>query len=156
RFDEGTTSAAAELQWKPVYAFSTVANAQYDNLFAATPGQQLYLGGESGLNGFPDYYYAGKARLLLTAEQRYFPPFEFGTVVPAFAAFVNAGNTYGAYDSMNPRDLHYAVGIGLRLGYSRSVQKVVNHIDLAWPIGEKNLGPWSPIKYFSISASKSL
>ena len=52
--------------------------------------------------------------------------------------------------------MHYAVGIGLRLGASRSVQKVVNKINIAWPIGEKNLGPWSFFKYLSISASKSL
>jgi len=98
----------------------------------------------------------GKARVLLTAEQRYFPPFEFGTLVPAFAAFVDAGNTYSAYDSVDVRDLHYSVGIGLRLGASRSVQKVVNHIDVSWPINEKNLGPWSFFKEFSITASKSL
>ncbi len=155
-FDNGAASAYAEGQWKPVSFLSTVLSGQYDELFAVQPSQQLYLGGESGLNGFPNYYYVGKARVLLTAEQRYFPPFEFGTLVPAFAAFVNAGNTYSAYDSVDVRNLHYAVGIGLRLGASRSVQKVMNHIDLAWPIGERNLGPWSFFKYFSISASKSL
>jgi len=155
-FDNGSTFAYAEGQWKPVSFLSTVVSGQYNNLFAVQNSQQLYLGGESGLNGYPDYYYVGKARVLLTAEQRYFPPFEFGTLVPAFAAFVDAGNTYAAYDSVDMRDLHYSVGIGLRLGASRSVQKVVNHIDLSWPINEKNLGPWSFFKYFSISASKTL
>jgi hypothetical protein len=155
-FDNGSTTAYAEGQWKPVSSLSTLLSGSYQNLFAVKPSQQLYLGGESGLNGFPDYYYVGHARVLFAAEERYFPPFEFGTLVPAFAAFVDAGNTYSAYDSVDVRDLHYAVGVGLRLGASRSVQKVVNHIDLSWPIGERNLGPWSFFKYFSISASKTL
>ena len=155
-FDNGTTTALIEAQWKPLPAFSTVVNGQYDNLFAATSGQRLYLGGESGMNGFPNYYYGGKARVFASAEERYFPPSEYGTLVPAFALFVNAGNVYSAYDRVDLSDMHYAMGIGLRLGATRSVQKLVNHIDISWPIGEHNLGPWSFTKYFSIVASKSL
>jgi hypothetical protein len=49
-------------------------------------------------------------------------------------------------------DLHYGVGLGLRLGATRSTQKVVNHINVVWPIGEKNLDSWS----WGIRASKSL
>ncbi len=151
-FDNGSTSAYAETQWKPVYYLSTVMTARYDNLFAATSGQQLHLGEESGLIGFPNFYYSGKARTLFAAEQRFFPPFEFGTVVPAFAVFVNAGNTYDSPEAVNLKNMHYAAGLGLRLGATRSVQKVVNHINVVWPLGEKNLSAWS----WGIRASKSL
>ena len=151
-FDNGSASAYAEAQWKPLYYLSTVFSASYDNIFAATSGQQLYLGEESGLIGFPNFYYSGRARALFSAEQRFFPPFEFGTVVPAFAVFLNGGNTYPAYDAVHLEDMHYAVGIGLRLGATRSVQKVVNHINVVWPIGEQNLSGWS----WGIRASKSL
>ena len=154
--DNGSTTASAEAQWKPFTFTSSVLTGQYDNLFAAAPSQRLYLGGESGLNGFPNYYFSGKARVLLSAEQRYFPPFEFGTLVPAFAVFLNAGNTWSAYNGVDMHNLHYAAGLGLRLGQSRSVQKVVNHLDISWPLGEENLGPWSFFKYFSIVASKNL
>ena len=151
-FDNGSTSAYAEAQWKPLYYLSTVLSASYDNIFATPSGRQLYLGEESGLIGFPNFYYAGKARALFAAEQRFFPPFEFGTVVPAFAVFLNGGNTYDAYDAVNLKNMHYAAGVGLRLGATRSVQKVVNHINVVWPLGEKNLSGWS----WGIRASKSL
>ncbi len=150
--DNGSTSARAEAQWKPLYYLATVMTVEYDNLFAAKSGQQLELGEESGLIGFPNFYYTGKARALFAAEQRFFPPFEFGTFVPAFAVFINGGNTYSTYDAVNLKDMHYAVGVGLRLGATRSVQKVVNHINVVWPLGEKNLSAWS----WGIRASKSL
>src|SRR5690606_3067421 len=112
----------------------------------------LYLGEESGLLGYPNFYYAGHARLLYSAEQRFFPPWEFGTFVPALAVFLNAGNTWDRGETARWRDLHYAAGFGLRLGATRSVQKVVNHANLTWPLGEKNLS--GPV--FGVRASKSL
>jgi hypothetical protein len=44
------------------------------------------------------------------------------------------------------------VGVGLRLGATRSTQKVVNHVNLTFPLGEKSLGA----VLFGIRATKSL
>ena len=149
--ENGSATGSIETQWKPLPLIASVLIAQYDQIFASPQAQRLYLGEESGLLGYPNFYYAGRKRILASAEQRIFPPWEFATVAPALAAFVNAGN---AWDDGNLRagDLHYAAGIGLRLGATRSVQKVVNHINLTWPVGEKNVhGP-----VFGLRAAKSL
>ncbi len=151
-FADGTTSENLEVQWKPMLFTSSVISGQYDHLFANTGSQLLPLGEESGLIGFPNFYYSGKARFLGSIEQRFFPPFEMGTVVPALAVFLNAGNTFSSYETVDLRDLHYALGLGLRLGATRSVQKVINHINVVWPLGEKNLDSWS----WGIRASKNL
>lgn len=148
----GSAAGLAEAQWKPLPVLATVVTAQYDRVFANPDGQRLYLGEESGLLGYPNFYYAGRSRFLAAVEQRLFPPIEFGTVVPALAVFFNAGD---AWDGGGPPDagrLHYAAGVGLRLGATRSVQKVVNHVNLTWPLGEKNLA--GPV--FGVRASKSL
>src|SRR5690606_12018017 len=147
----GSGAAYVEAQWKPVPAIATVLIAQYDQVFAAPDAPRLYLGEESGLLGYPNFYYAGHRRFLASAEQRLFPHWEFGTVVPALAVFVNAGNAWDA-GAPRPGDLHYAAGVGLRLGATRSVQKVVNHVNLTWPLGERNLA--GPV--FGVRASKSL
>jgi hypothetical protein len=147
----GSGTGYAETQWKPIPLLATVMIAQYDRLFANPDGQKLYLGEESGLLGYPNFYYAGRNRFLASAEQRFFPPYEFGTVVPALAVFVNAGNAWDE-EPLRVRDLHFAAGVGLRLGATRSVQKVVNHINLTWPLGEKNLS--GPV--LGLRASKSL
>ncbi len=150
--DNGSTASYAEFQWKPVALTASVATAQFNDLFATTASQQLYLGEEAGLNGFPNFYYAGKATVLFTAEQRLFPPFELGTVVPAFSVFCNAGNAYASNDEVDLGNLHYALGLSLLLGATRSVQKVVNHINVTFPLGEKNLSTLT----WGIRASKSL
>jgi outer membrane protein assembly factor BamA len=150
--DNGTVSGYAEAQWKPIPLFATVFVGQYAHYFAQPAGERLYLGEESGLLGFPNFYYGGQARFLATAEQRFFPPQEFGTIAPALALFLNAGNTYDTYRQVDLSDLHYAVGVGLRLGATRSTQKVVNHINLTLPLGEKNLSG----VVFGIRAAKSL
>lgn len=152
RVDNGSTSLYAEVQWKPVPLTSSVVTTQHDRVFANPDGQTLALGEESGLLGYPNFYYTGDNRFLATAEQRFFPPWEFATLAPALAVFVNAGNAWNGDALPQARDLHYAAGLGLRLGATRSVQKVVNHINLTWPLGEKNLtGP-----VFGIRAAKSL
>jgi hypothetical protein len=151
-FDDGYATAFSEVQWKPIWLTSTYLSASWANLFASEQSQQLLLGEDNGLNGYPNFYYAGQARVLLEAEQRLFPRFEIGTVVPALAVFLNAGNTYDSYSVFEPSDLHYALGFGLRLGASKSVQKLINHANLSWPIGEKHIS--GPV--FSIRAKKSL
>ena len=151
-FDDGYAAGYGEVQWKPVWITSTFLSGSWANLFASEQSQQLLLGEDNGLNGFPNFYYAGQARVLFEAEQRLFPRFEVGTVVPALALFANAGNTFPSYTEFDPDNLHYSLGLGLRLGASKSTQKVVNHANLSWPIGEKHLS--GPV--FSIRAKKSL
>jgi hypothetical protein len=149
--ENGSVTGLVESQWKPFPLFATVVIAQYERLFANADAQRLYLGEESGLLGYPNFYYAGQSKFLASAEQRFFPPYELVTIAPALAAFVNAGNAWDG-DPLRPPQMHYAAGIGLRLGATRSTQKVVNHLNLTWPIGEKNVkGP-----VFGLRASKSL
>lgn len=150
--ENGSGTAYAELQWKPIPALATVAVGQYDRLFAQRGDRKLYLGEESGLLGYPNFYYAGDSRLLASVEQRFFPPWEFGTIVPALAAFAIAGDAWDGDASWPPGGPHYAAGIGLRLGATRSVQKVVNHFNLTWPLGEKHAS--GPV--FGVRAAKSL
>lgn len=158
-FDDGSGSASGEAQWKPVPVTSTFLAVSWAHLFASERSQQLLLGEENGLNGYPNYYYAGQARFLVEAEQRLFPSVEAGTLVPAFAVFLNAGNTYKRYSEFDPADLHYSLGFGLRLGLSKSVQKVVNHVNFSFPLDKEfqRGSVWDKIMYgFSIRAKKSL
>jgi hypothetical protein len=158
-FDDGYGSFFGELQWKPVAITSSFFSASWAHLFASEKSQQLLLGEDSGLNGYPSFYYAGQARLLLEAEQRFFPPFEVSTLVPALAVFANAGNTFQDYEEFDPGDLHYSLGMGLRLGASKTVQKIVYHINLSSPLdGELQRGSvWDKVMNgFSIRAKTSL
>jgi len=113
--------------------FATVNGAVTEALDA---NQQLLLGGEEGLRGYPLRYQAGTSRALLTLEQRYYTgwyPFRLFHV--AGAAFFDMGRTWGTDVTGATSDgLLKDVGVGLRLGSSRSAFGNVVHIDLAFPL----------------------
>ena len=97
---------------------------------------QLLLGGDNGLRGYPLRYQAGTARALFTVEQRYYTswyPFRLFRV--GAAAFFDMGRTWGTdVTGLESLGLLRDVGIGLRLGSSRSSFGNVLHIDLAFPL----------------------
>lgn len=98
------------------------------------------LGGDNGLRGYPLRYQGGDRRALLTLEQRYFTdwyPFRLFRV--GAAAFFDIGRTWG-YDGLGTPNygLLKDVGVGLRLGNTRSSLGNVIHIDLAFPLDGPN------------------
>lgn len=98
--------------------------------------EQLLLGGDNGLRGYPLRYQGGTSRALFTVEQRYFTdwyPFRLFRV--GGAAFFDIGRTWGDTPVNTPsRGLLKDVGIGLRIGNSRSGLGNIIHVDLAVPL----------------------
>jgi hypothetical protein len=97
---------------------------------------QVLLGGDNGLRGYPLRYQAGTGRWLLTAEQRMYSnwfPFQLFNV--GGAVFFDMGGVTGRDPlGAQPQGVLKDVGIGLRLGNSRSALGNVLHIDLAFPL----------------------
>jgi hemolysin activation/secretion protein len=97
---------------------------------------QLTLGGDNGLRGYPLRYQAGTSRALLTLEQRYYTKwYPFRLFHVGAAAFVDVGRTWGT-DVTGAGSLGWLrdLGVGLRLGSSRSSFGNVVHIDVAFPL----------------------
>ena len=113
--------------------FAAVNGAVTEKLDA---DQQLLLGGEEGLRGYPLRYQAGTSRALLTLEERYYTDwYPFRLFHVAGAAFFDMGRTWGTDVTGATSDgLLKNFGIGLRLGSSRSAFGNVIHIDLAFPL----------------------
>jgi len=113
--------------------FTTLAGSAGRNLDL---DQQLLLGGDNGLRGYPLRYQGGTSRALLTVEQRYFTdwyPFRLFRI--GAAAFFDIGRTWGDTAVSTPSlGLLKDVGIGLRIGNSRSGLGNVIHVDLAFPL----------------------
>ncbi len=107
---------------------SVGANLDVDN--------QILLGGDSGLRGYPIRYQTGDSRALLTIEQRFFTDwYPFRLFHVGAAAFFDAGRTWGDSPvSGNNLGLLRNVGVGLRLGNARSGFGRMLHIDLAFPL----------------------
>jgi len=114
--------------------WSTNLKGNYAAYFNSPWSRQWALGGFQGLTGFPDFYYAGQAISWFKLEQRYFPEFEVGTAVPVPAIFLSGGNGWKHIEYIDWRELEYSLGFGLRVGLSKSVLGIVNHLNLSWPL----------------------
>lgn len=117
-------------------------NSWYTNLSLTaahnlTVDQQLLIGGENGLRGYPSDYQQGDRRALWTLERRYFPDwhpfklFRLGGVVftDVGRAWFEDGRNSGPDDGVL-RD----VGFGLRLASSRIEVQRMAHLDFAFPL----------------------
>ncbi|HYL71032.1 MAG TPA: hypothetical protein VEY89_07005 [Candidatus Dormibacteraeota bacterium] len=96
---------------------------------------QILLGGDNGLRGYPLRYQGGSSRALLSVEQRFFTdwyPFRLFRV--GAAVFADTGRTWGTAPLAAPTlGLLSDAGGGLRFGNSRSGLGNVVHVDLAFP-----------------------
>jgi len=98
--------------------------------------EELLLGGDNGLRGYPLRYQSGTRRVLLTLEERHYTDlylwrlFRIGA-----AAFFDVGRAWGGsnVNAANPGWLSDA-GVGLRIASLRSAFSDVLHVDLAFPL----------------------
>ncbi len=96
----------------------------------------LLLGGDNGLRGYPQRYQSGTRRALATLEQRYYTdwyPFRLFRV--GGAVFFDHGRAWGG-DNPNAGNPGWLsnVGFGLRIFSDRSASGRVLHIDFAFPL----------------------
>ena len=98
---------------------------------------QLLLGGDNGLRGYPLRYQSGDRRVLFTVEQRFYTDWHPLKLLRVGAAvFFDVGRAWFRGDPGSEADgsgILRDAGFGLRLGSSRSATGSMVHIDLAMP-----------------------
>lgn len=132
----GMLTTSARYYWRQSPRYLLFATAEGTIGHDLDVDNQILLGGDNGLRGYPLRYQAGHSRALLTVEQRYFTdwyPFRLFRV--GAAAFFDMGRTWGEVEPAGPGDgLLRDIGIGLRIGNTRSGLGNVIHIDMAFPL----------------------
>jgi Omp85 superfamily domain len=112
------------------------AGASGDVLTRPTVDQNLLLGGDNGLRGYPLRYQSGTRRALFTLEERFYTDlyvwqlFRIGG-----AAYIDVGRAWGA-ETTGTQDTGWLsnVGAGLRIVNARAAFNNVLHIDVAVPL----------------------
>jgi hypothetical protein len=115
---------------------SFYALASAERIGTAAAPDQLQIGGDSGLRGYPLRYQAGERRALLTLEQRAYTDWYFFRLVRVGGAvFFDVGRAWGGVNQNveNPGWLS-DVGVGLRLAIDRAAFANVLHLDVAFPL----------------------
>jgi hypothetical protein len=97
---------------------------------------QVLLGGDNGLRGYPLRYQSGERSAAFTVEQRFFTDwYPFRLLRFGYAVFMDAGRVSGIDPRGTPsQGTLYDVGVGLRLTSPRASGGSILHIDLAFPI----------------------
>jgi hypothetical protein len=112
------------------------ASAAADLLTNPEPTDELLLGGDNGLRGYPLRYQSGTRRALFTAEQRFYTDIYLWQLFRiGGAAFFDVGRAWGG-DNINTGNPGWLsdLGFGLRIVSSRAAFRNVVHVDLAFPL----------------------
>lgn len=98
--------------------------------------QQLYLGSDEGLRGYPLRYRSGTQRSVLNIEQRFYADKQILRLLSVGgAAFVDVGRIRGGAMTAPGGNRTVAdFGVGLRLGNIRSSRGDIFHVDVAYPL----------------------
>ncbi len=112
------------------------ASVSGDTLRDANSSDQLLLGGDTGLRGYPRGYQSGDRRALFTVEERVYTdwyPFRLFRV--GGAVFYDEGRAWGG-PTENAANAGWLrdVGFGLRILSARAAFGNVLHLDLAFPL----------------------
>ncbi|MFN7942871.1 MAG: hypothetical protein U0X73_14880 [Thermoanaerobaculia bacterium] len=142
RFDQhgaenAFASASLRLFWRDFGEQLFYASLAGDSAWNLDRDQQLLLGGDNGLRGYPLRYQQGDRRVLATVEQRFFTDwYPLRLVRVGGAVFADVGRAWFE-DSANPgidREWLADVGAGLRFAITRSGLGNVIHVDVAMPL----------------------
>jgi outer membrane protein assembly factor BamA len=139
---EGDALANAALDWSSRYYLRQSVHRVFFAAVSGTvtshrdPEEQLLLGGDNGLRGYPLRYQAGDQLALVTLEQRFYTDWQPLKLFNVGAAvFVDSGRVWGRDEFAAPSAGWLSdIGLGLRLGSARSGLGNVLHIDLAFPL----------------------
>ena len=96
----------------------------------------VFVGGDSGLRGYPINYQNGDSSLVATIEQRYFTDwYPWRLFHIGGALFVDAGRVWGP-NPVGPESREWLanVGIGLRIAPTRFSSRKIFHLDIATPL----------------------
>ena len=142
-FANFVTGGALRLYWRDFGQHLFYAEVSGDVAESLDGDNQLLLGGDNGLRGYPLRYQEGDRRFLVTLEQRFYTPWHLFELIHLGAAvFADVGRAWGesifptlpptvpARETGTLRD----VGFGLRISSSRSGRGTLVHLDVAFPL----------------------
>jgi hemolysin activation/secretion protein len=128
--------------------------ASSDHVWSPNQADELLLGGDNGLRGYPLRYQRGTHRMLFTAEERYYTdwyPFRLFRV--GAAVFYDVGRASGS-ETPNPTNGWLSdIGVGLRILSARASFGNTLHIDLAVPVNRSD--PSIKAVQFLVQTSKT-
>ncbi len=102
------------------------------------PGYQVILGGTNGLRGYSSFSFEGQKSALGNMEYRFYIPLEILTVRVGGVMFFDIGNVWSEGEEITLNNMKSNIGIGLRLGLTKSSTARVLRFDIAKALTEND------------------
>lgn len=119
--------------------FLLYLSAALDTVQSPAAADDLLLGGDTGVRGYPLRYQRGTRRALFTAEQRvYTDLYPLRLFRVGYVAFADVGKAWGSQIANTTPGVLANVGVGLRVLNARASFGNVLHLDLAFPVGARD------------------
>lgn len=125
-----------------------------DMIRSPSAADELLLGGDTGLRGYPIRYQRGTKRVLFTAEERYYTdwyPLRLFRV--GAAAYVDIGRAWDTQIPDTTSGWLADFGVGLRVLNARASFGNVLHLDIAFPL--RNADPGVRSRQFVVKTAKT-
>jgi hypothetical protein len=117
-------------------SFLLYLSGALDTVQSPNAADDLLLGGDTGLRGYPIRFQRGTRRALFTVEERYYTdyyPFRLFRV--GYAAYIDVGRAWASQIQNTSPGWLADVGFGLRILSARASFGNTLHLDLAFPVG---------------------
>jgi outer membrane protein assembly factor BamA len=107
----------------------------WDAIVNPGPGDQLFLGGDTGLRGYRLNQFAGNKKVLANVENRFFVVDDLGRLASlGWVVFADAGTVWAPGHDMSLSAAKVDVGTGMRLYLNRTSVGHVLRFDLAYAV----------------------
>jgi outer membrane protein assembly factor BamA len=139
--DVRTTGLSARSFVPQQGSFLLHLGASVDTVRSPNTADELLLGGDNGLRGYPLRYQRGTHRMVLSAEERYYTdwyPLRLFRV--GFASYFDVGRAWGAQLPNATPGWLSDVGFGLRILSTRASFGNILHVDFAFPLNRGDPG----------------
>jgi hypothetical protein len=124
------------LYLKLAEAQTLAARIMADFAWHQNSSYQVILGGTNGLRGYSQYRLAGNRRGLFNLEYRFYIPVTILTVRLGGVAFYDAGSVWEPSDKIRFDNVKSNVGVGIRLGLTKSSTARIVRMDIARALTE--------------------
>ncbi len=114
------------LWYTPVIALVYSSDYRQDGMKA------LYLGENHGIRGYEKNFINGEKIIRANIENRFFTGVAAMSNVIGAVQFVDVGQAWSRGEELDLRDMYWSIGVGLRLGTERLVNREAVRIDLAY------------------------
>lgn len=129
--DETVSSLLVKAYSQSIPHNTLILNVNYSRAWRIPDQEQLFLGENCGLRGYPSYFRTGQNRVVVNLEDRIFSKINLYSFGLGAAVFSDVGYIWTDQQPLKKQSPFVTLGAGIRIGNSKSKAATVFRLDFA-------------------------